>query len=293
MITDDFWQYVTDAVEHLEQRSYYQILGVPDDADGDTISHAYYAQARRLHPDRHIKESAARQRMLTRVYARMNEGYRVLSKAETRRKYDQALASGQVRLARAVQAADDKRAPDPRTPKVRAMYEQGRQLLARGDLRGARARWQLAAQFEPDSQVLRAALAELDAAEGVRAGAQPQRQPEAQAGGQPAASSQSAEQASAPSSPPVERVSPDLRAVSTGHGDHGALGQQALAEDRLDDACKHLEIALAAQPRDRSLRALWYAALARQALGRGNVRAATLHRQTALAFDPQCAAARS
>ena len=260
MRTEDFWAYVVDAVEHLEQRSYYQILGVPDDADHDTIYHAYYALVRRLHPDRHIKESAGRQRMLTRVYARMNEAYQVLSKADSRRMYDGLLAHGHMRLTRADRAAESKggQGPDPRTAKVQAMYDKGRQLLAGGDARGARAQWQLAAQFEPDSKVLAAALASLDGAEESR-----------------------------------DAPGPDMGAsAQASPGDDAQLGREALAGGRYEEACQHFERALAAQPRDRTLRALWYAALAHRAKESGQLRVAALHRQTALAFDPRCDAAR-
>lgn len=297
MITDDFWAYVVDAVEHLEQRSYYRLLGVPADADADTIGHAFYALVRRLHPDRHISESAGRQRMLTRVYARMNEAHRVLSKADSRAAYDRALARGQMRLTRADQSAEAKRRQglDPRTPQARAMYDKGRALLGKGEFRAARAQWQLAVQFEPDSQALRTALSDLDIAE-RDAQADVGEAPEPDQSGRDSLGRESTIQATPKPVAPAREPSTSTNAAAEadeplGPADHGLLGREALAEDRLEEACTHLEHALLAQPRNRQLRAVWYAALARRARAAGNLRAAKLHRQTALAFDSKCEAA--
>lgn len=300
MRTEDFWAYVDDAITHLDTRSYYQILGVPENADADTIGDAFYSLARRLHPDRHIRESAARQSMLTRLYARMNEAHKVLTKAETRRAYDRVLARGQNRLTKDQQAAESKRTRpmDPRTPKARAMYHKGRELMAKGDVRGARAQWQLAAQFEPDSLVLKQALSGLAgvSSDQPRTAAtpapkrEPQREPFASTlaglapppGPTPAPETKPAPAPSAASR--TERIS----SVSISSGDGETLGRQALAEGRIDEACSYLEKALLAQPRDRALRAMWYAALSKQAQANGKAKTAALHRQTALAFDPTC-----
>src|SRR5205807_9997321 len=61
--------------------NYYAILGVPIDADSDTLKRAYRQLARRYHPDLAGLEGAVQMK-------RINRAYDVLSDAEKRLKYD-------------------------------------------------------------------------------------------------------------------------------------------------------------------------------------------------------------
>ncbi len=161
---DEFWPGILATARQLDQHSYYDLLGVARDAGPETIGQAYYAQVRRLHPDRHAMESdPERKNALVRLYARIGEAYRVLTSPDKRKAYDSALSGGKTRLAHEQSvAAPRPKAPDPKTPQARALYERGKQLFDKGDMRGARAQWDLAIQFEPDSEVLRRALQSLD-----------------------------------------------------------------------------------------------------------------------------------
>ncbi|GCE19508.1 J domain-containing protein [Dictyobacter kobayashii] len=61
--------------------NYYAILGVPIDADNDTIKHAYRQLARRFHPDLAGPEGALEMKRINRAYA-------VLGDEEKREQYD-------------------------------------------------------------------------------------------------------------------------------------------------------------------------------------------------------------
>lgn len=61
--------------------NYYAILGVPFDADNDTIKHAYRQLARRFHPDLAGPEGALEMK-------RINRAYSVLGEEEKREQYD-------------------------------------------------------------------------------------------------------------------------------------------------------------------------------------------------------------
>jgi molecular chaperone DnaJ len=63
-------------------RDYYEILGVPRDADGETIRSAYRNLAKRYHPDVN-KESGSEER-----FKEINEAYGVLSDEQRRSAYD-------------------------------------------------------------------------------------------------------------------------------------------------------------------------------------------------------------
>ncbi len=66
----------------MSKRDYYEILGVPRDADENTIKSAYRKLARQYHPDVN-KSPDAEER-----FKEVNEAYEVLSDAEKRQAYD-------------------------------------------------------------------------------------------------------------------------------------------------------------------------------------------------------------
>src|SRR5438128_11548911 len=72
--------------------NYYAILGVPLDADSDTLRRAYRQLARRYHPDLAGPEGAGHMK-------RINRAYDVLSDSEKRQKYD-TIAGGVIDLRR-------------------------------------------------------------------------------------------------------------------------------------------------------------------------------------------------
>jgi curved DNA-binding protein len=66
----------------LSYTDYYEVLGVPRDADQDTIRRSYRKLARKYHPDLN-SESDAEER-----FKQLGEAYEVLSDAEKRERYD-------------------------------------------------------------------------------------------------------------------------------------------------------------------------------------------------------------
>src|SRR6516165_8191865 len=73
---------VLPTVEHSD---YYQILGVPRDADAEAIKNAFHLLARRYHPDR-CGEPGAEAR-----FKEITEAYTVLSDPARRAEYDAGL----------------------------------------------------------------------------------------------------------------------------------------------------------------------------------------------------------
>ena len=66
------------------KRDYYEVLGVPRDADEAAIKKAYRALAKKNHPDVNPGDAGAEER-----FKEINEAYQVLSNPQKRAQYDQ------------------------------------------------------------------------------------------------------------------------------------------------------------------------------------------------------------
>ena len=67
----------------MPKRDYYEILGVPRDADEEVLKKAYRRLALQYHPDRNPDDPEAEER-----FKEASEAYAVLSDADKRRAYD-------------------------------------------------------------------------------------------------------------------------------------------------------------------------------------------------------------
>lgn len=74
----------------MEFKDYYEILGVPPDADQKTIKQTYRKLARQYHPDVNPGDKEAEEKFKT-----INEAYQALSDPEQRKKYDELRAQYQ------------------------------------------------------------------------------------------------------------------------------------------------------------------------------------------------------
>ncbi|WP_373289458.1 DnaJ domain-containing protein, partial [Alicyclobacillus cellulosilyticus] len=81
------------------QLTYYEVLGVPRDADAAAIKRAYRALAAAWHPDRNASKHAAE------VFSYLTEAYRILVHPERRQAYDTMLAQAAERSAGAPDAS--------------------------------------------------------------------------------------------------------------------------------------------------------------------------------------------
>jgi DnaJ-class molecular chaperone len=157
----------------LDQLSYYDLLGLSSGATVQEIRAAFYRMSHDLHPDRYhrIDNRELRERLET-IYARMCEGYRVLTTPEKRDAYTRALADGKKRL-----NTTERESRAPQTPEDSIKHEEAKKFFRLGmislgskDWKGAVMSFNFAKSFEPNSAIIQQKLAEAQAGLGKPGG---------------------------------------------------------------------------------------------------------------------------
>lgn len=152
----DFRRWATS----LGDKSYYEILGVPNDATAEAIQTAFHAFALRCHPDQFVDEGPAVTQAAAEIFKRGVEAYEALTRDDLRTRYDAGLGRGRLRL-------DERRLsshppPPPsrtletiaRTARGKALALKAERLIAIGKLDDARVQLVSACQQEPDNEEL-------------------------------------------------------------------------------------------------------------------------------------------
>lgn len=121
--------------------TYYEVLGVPNDAPISVIQNAFFALAKKWHPDRLRAELADLKDQATRVFSRASQASQTLSDAEARRNYDQSLAGGAISADEAEQVH--------KVLKATTAFQKAEVLLKRGALALAEKEAQIAYENDP------------------------------------------------------------------------------------------------------------------------------------------------
>jgi DnaJ-class molecular chaperone len=170
---DQLAAFVRQTFPKLDQLSYYDLLGVPTAATPGEIRTAFYRVSNDFHPDRyHMLPDRELKDRLETIYARMCEGYRVLSSPEKRAAYAKALSEGKRRLTSSERDSHSPQSPEDsiKHEEAKKFFRLGVMSLGRKDWKGAVMNFNFARTFEPASTVINQRLAEAQAALGKPGG---------------------------------------------------------------------------------------------------------------------------
>jgi DnaJ-class molecular chaperone len=166
-------QFVQQMWGKLDQLSYFDLLGLSSGATVAEIRAAFYRVSHDLHPDRyHRIDNREMKERLESIYARMCEGYRVLTTPDKRAAYMRVLAEGKKRL-----TSTDRDSRAPQNPEDTIKHEEAKKFFRLGmislgskDFKGAVMNFNFAKSFEPNSAVIKQKLAEAQAGLGKPGG---------------------------------------------------------------------------------------------------------------------------
>ncbi len=155
----------------LDQLDYYTLLGVEDSAERGEIKRAFKRFAKKYHPDRHAGMGEKAEKAAA-IYRRGSEAYQVLTEPEARKRYDEALAAGRLRLTaeeldRAFRGDPDvpvpkKKSQPIKSPQALALFKESVQAANQKDWRRCWRALKDAVEVEPDNDFLQERFDKLD-----------------------------------------------------------------------------------------------------------------------------------
>ena len=160
--------------DQLDQLDYYTLLAVEPTASVREIRRAFRRFARKYHPDRFAGASEAKIERANQIYRRGSEAVQTLADPLARKGYDAFLPKGKTRLraderdrVKAVLsgkvARKARKEPAIHSPQAQAFYKKAGVIARSGDFRAARHMLQTALQLEPENEVIKKRLQQLEA----------------------------------------------------------------------------------------------------------------------------------
>lgn len=136
-------QTLEQELKALQEKSYYEIIGVADSAGAAEIQTAFHEFSRRFHPDAHRGQSESFRDKARAIFERGAEAYGVLRVPRRRSDYDLTLARGRVRLdapeGEAVRPSAQKSLEDLcQTKGAQLLARQATRAISEGKVREAR-----------------------------------------------------------------------------------------------------------------------------------------------------------
>ncbi|MCX7943877.1 MAG: DnaJ domain-containing protein [Deltaproteobacteria bacterium] len=150
--------------EAIDEMDYYQILKVDRTASASEIKEAYYRETRIFHPDNfiHLTDKELKNRVL-KISKLITEAYMILRDFEKRKRYDQQLSMSET--GRDIRYREDEVKQeikeDINSPQAKKLYNQALVDIMQNRLHDAIKNLKLALAFEPNSQVIKRKIEEL------------------------------------------------------------------------------------------------------------------------------------
>ncbi len=141
-----FQNEVGKLLQSLDRLNYYQLLGISQSSTEAEIKEAFFRAASFYHPDRFTQHDTMLRDKLYAIFKRINEAYHTLSKSEDRKRYNEGLPRGELRLRKENRLDERPKKPEDTimTPAGRQFYQAYLEAMKAGDLSKAKLNLQMA-----------------------------------------------------------------------------------------------------------------------------------------------------
>jgi curved DNA-binding protein CbpA len=161
-------------LEVLDELTYYELFGLHPTAGPDDVRTAFHVFCDTFHPDRHFGRADSDREAVSAIFKRGTEAYLVLGDLGLREHYDAELTSRPQSVPPRIRFSSHARPPGSQAPgpvrledsasaMARPYARRAEELIRAGDLRHAKLQLVMATHFDPDNDVLGAALKEVEA----------------------------------------------------------------------------------------------------------------------------------
>jgi curved DNA-binding protein CbpA len=163
----EFKKEIIELAKVIDDLDYYEILKVKPKAFTEEIKAAYFRQSRLFHPDKYYNEDPRLVAVISKIFKRITEAYKVLSDQEKRAAYTKSIA-GTNRKAmlrynpKLIEEGQKGPEDEGQTVMGKKYYQLAKNALQNKDYKGAKMHLQLAAKMEPANQTFKDRLAECD-----------------------------------------------------------------------------------------------------------------------------------
>ncbi|MFB6371991.1 MAG: DnaJ domain-containing protein [Bradymonadaceae bacterium] len=137
---DEIQTDIDEKYEEIQEANYYEILGVDENVDRETISKEFRKLAKKWHADRFksFDLSEDRQQKVQEISSELNNAHRTLSSPKEREDYDQAREAEDIDVGSVVDAE--------------SAFRRGRNLLDAGRNEGAHKQFEEAVELSPEEE---------------------------------------------------------------------------------------------------------------------------------------------
>jgi curved DNA-binding protein CbpA len=163
----EFTRKVITLAKTIDDLDYYELLEVKPKAFTDEIKVAYFKQSRLFHPDKYYNEDPRLVEVITKIFKRITEAYKVLSDKDKRVAYTKAIAGpDRQKMLRYNPKLIEDTAKGPEDEGQTAMgkkyYQLAKSSIQNKDYKSAKINLQLAAKMEPNNQTFKDRIAEVE-----------------------------------------------------------------------------------------------------------------------------------
>lgn len=150
----------------LDDLDYFQVLKVSQRAFTDELKKAYFNQSRLFHPDKYYQEDPALVAMISKVFKRLTEAYKLLTDPKKRAAYTKAINGPERKkfLRYDPKLFEQAKGPEDegQTPQGKKYYQLAKTAMGNLDYKSAKINLQLATKMEPNNQTFKTRLAEME-----------------------------------------------------------------------------------------------------------------------------------
>lgn len=163
----EFKKQVIQFAKTIDDMDYYEILGVRQKAFTQEIKKAYFKKSREFHPDKYFNEDPRLVAVISKIFKRIAEAYKVLSDQDKRALYTKSInGPNRKKMLRfnpkLIEAEQKSKEDEGQTPMGKKYYQMAKTAMNNKDYKSAKINLQLAAKMEPNNATFKSRLEEVE-----------------------------------------------------------------------------------------------------------------------------------